>query len=996
MTDTTASPARIDAEAVASALHKTSSPWRRAEDIELSFARFTTFMDPESGEWRFHKFGRRVTCTAAEWVDERSRAARAPFPAEGQKGSLPAEIGAMLVEDAEGRARRRNRDVLAYTWLFVDSDKGAVATTLRESLDALNIYYLLTESATSFFDGNPAKWHLFLPLAQPFQLPSRNLPGIDDAATLRATEAWWTRVNDHVRGCVWALGQLDADLAPDASTRDMARVAYLPHSPDGRPRKLSGTASAGGRLVDLEAFLRETGFADVAPPLVYQSEKTAAPLERREEEGAAPAELDDEDDGGATAGETTGSLVFRALDFFRRIGPKDADPNAYQALCPWGENHTRGGGKGHDPDRFDDTVLVYVKGEHAGETGGFKCFHNGSGRPGECSKATAADVLRWARKLGCPLPDRPEWGGKARAAVQEGTKAEPPAQAAPPVQAAPAAPPRAPSRPPLPEFPGAPTRGEPAHAPLSTLRARPVVEPIVIEVTERIADMRDHAIRAIARHDRFYKAGGRLYDLAEPETELDKNGSPTRPWLRKTVSMHLAAELTRTSTWVREVKIRGGGHEHKETRPDAAAVGAVLAAGQYPGVRQLDGIITSPVFRRSGTLLQRPGYDPELCVIYRPAGLGVAPISTDPGAAKLATAKAKLLHIIADFPFADPELGRGVWLAMIFTRLLRFAFRGNVPLFAITAGQAGSGKGKICDSFAIIAEGVPARKLTIKDDAEIDRVLGAAVAEESPVIVFDNIPRGESLKSATLEAYLTTPTFVTRRIGTSDMIQAEKGGWTDSLLVATGNDLTTSGDMSRRSVWIALDDRTGRPEDRRHEIADLEAYCAQKRPELLAAALTLLSGFFAAKRRGWRVELPNFASFEGWGLVREAVVWCGLPDPYLARGKAEQDENQSVFALAMAHLLELTGGAEVRVGAVVDKLRQDKGMAKRAHEAAYNFFQDRGVKLEAQESRAAAVSLGAFLKAFFKQTWIAPDGRRFQLLKREQGGGSFIQLVAVG
>ena len=119
-----------------------------------------------------------------------------------------------------------------------------------------------------------------------------------------------------------------------------------------------------------------------------------------------------------------------------------------------------------------------------------------------------------------------------------------------------------------------------------------------------------------------------------------------------------------------------------------------------------------------------------------------------------------------------------------------------------------------------------------------------------PVAVLDNIKRGVALASAAFEMYLTTPKFATRRIGTSENIRVEKGSWTDTLWWATGNDLTTSGDMARRVLRIGINDKTGKPEDRAVAEADLEGYCKTNRKRLLTAALTLLSGFFAARRKG--------------------------------------------------------------------------------------------------------------------------------------------------
>src|SRR5262249_40260233 len=63
---------------------------------------------------------------------------------------------------------------------------------------------------------------------------------------------------------------------------------------------------------------------------------------------------------------------------------------------------------------------------------------------------------------------------------------------------------------------------------------------------------------------------------------------------------------------------------------------------------------------------------------------------------------------------------------------------------------------------------------------------------------------------------------------------------------------------------------------------DLIAHVWQHRTELLSAALVMLSAFCAAGRPA--VKLPALGRFEGWtGLVRQTIVWCGLPDPGEAR-----------------------------------------------------------------------------------------------------------------
>lgn len=118
---------RLDADRIAQALSRTCAPFRRATAIDLTFARFQPFYDTAEKKWKFRRHGRVVTTSLAAWVAERKQCADMPYPVEGEKGSLPAEIGALLA-DADGRGpRRRNRDVVA-------CDSGASPNALCEEL----------------------------------------------------------------------------------------------------------------------------------------------------------------------------------------------------------------------------------------------------------------------------------------------------------------------------------------------------------------------------------------------------------------------------------------------------------------------------------------------------------------------------------------------------------------------------------------------------------------------------------------------------------------------------------------------------------------------------------------------------------------------------------------------------------------------------------------------------------------------------------------------
>jgi hypothetical protein len=80
-----------------------------------------------------------------------------------------------------------------------------------------------------------------------------------------------------------------------------------------------------------------------------------------------------------------------------------------------------------------------------------------------------------------------------------------------------------------------------------------------------------------------------------------------------------------------------------------------------------------------------------------------------------------------------------------------------------------------------------------------------------------------------------------------------------------------------------LDSPEEKPEQRSGFVhPELTKWVRNNRASLLTDALTVLSAFCRAGRPDQR--LVPFGSFEGWSsLIRGAIVWCGLADPYETR-----------------------------------------------------------------------------------------------------------------
>jgi hypothetical protein len=162
----------------------------------------------------------------------------------------------------------------------------------------------------------------------------------------------------------------------------------------------------------------------------------------------------------STPGETTGTLLYKVFGYFDRLGPHQGQ-GKYFVRCPWAENHNGGRGQDH----LDSSTVIFTTGS---TTGGFKCQHEGGGIPGQCSMASAADVLRWARRKGVPaavLPDRSGFGAigasDAEAAAETieettaslGGEAEKASAAAPTATPSPASIPTTTTQPPAPPQP---------------------------------------------------------------------------------------------------------------------------------------------------------------------------------------------------------------------------------------------------------------------------------------------------------------------------------------------------------------------------------------------------------------------------------------------------------------------------------------------------------------------------------------------------------------
>jgi hypothetical protein len=373
-----------------------------------------------------------------------------------------------------------------------------------------------------------------------------------------------------------------------------------------------------------------------------------------------------------------------------------------------------------------------------------------------------------------------------------------------------------------------------------------------------------------------YQRGNMLVRVlkdSQPEDGITRcPGSPTITALPPPC---LRERMTKFAWFTKFIR-QGNATVEVSAHPTPWVVGAVDARGDWPGIRHLAGISDAPIFRPDGTIWQTPGYDVKTSVLFQPS-CEFPPVPNDVTIDDADAAATALMEVVCDVPFENDD-HRAAWLAGVLTPVARFAFDGPAPLFLIDSNIRGAGKGL---SAQVIGQIVLGREMPVSsyahDVEEMRKKITSIAIAGDRMILLDNLDG--VFGNAALDRALTSTRWKDRVLGLSkDVDLPLLPVW-----YATGNNVAIAADTTRRIIHIRLDILNERPEERtnfRHP--ELIKWVREQRPQLLTHALTILAAYCNAGRPTH--NLTPFGSFEGWSrLVREAVVWVGLPDPCRTR-----------------------------------------------------------------------------------------------------------------
>jgi len=369
-------------------------------------------------------------------------------------------------------------------------------------------------------------------------------------------------------------------------------------------------------------------------------------------------------------------------------------------------------------------------------------------------------------------------------------------------------------------------------------------------VRGRNADAVEAVLRVLRAQPDVFDYGGLLVLVSGGRTFLLDEHSLT----------HLLASITQF--W-KQHRLPNGEYVRVLEDPPSKVAKTLLSLGQRRELKQLQGVLTAQTIRPDGSLLCKPGFDELTGLLLDVDEDDQYPVPAQPSIEQVREALARLMRPFEDFPLVD-MLDRSILLSALLTAVVRSVLPTS-PAFGFDAPVQGSGKTLLAKCIVAIATGITAQVYPhASDEDEIRKRLMTILLKSPTAVLWDNVIG--TFDSAAFAGLLTSATYSDRVLGASkDANVPNRAIW-----LLTGNNLSLAGDMPRRVLKCRIDPETERPFARSFDL-DPEDYCLRHRHRMIADALTIIRGWFAA---GSPTVNGRMASFELWDtMVRQPVVW---------------------------------------------------------------------------------------------------------------------------
>ncbi|MFH8387730.1 hypothetical protein ACH4E7_43795 [Kitasatospora sp. NPDC018058] len=328
----------------------------------------------------------------------------------------------------------------------------------------------------------------------------------------------------------------------------------------------------------------------------------------------------------------------------------------------------------------------------------------------------------------------------------------------------------------------------------------------------------------------------------------------------------------------------------------------------------LKGISSVPLLLPDGTFQLRPGFHEKTGYFYEPRHI-VPDVPADPTDEQVQEARNLIVDkLLADFPW-QTTADKASYLGALFFAPLRVLVDDPMPPLMLSATNPGSGKSLL----VTILESLygAGRSTWAADNSEMAKVITSVLtANANPVVIFDNLPNGHTVRFPVLSELATARTWNARILGQTRMANVPNG----RLWIVNGNGLGTGDDMARRVIWSVLDPAV-RPDLRDASgfvLGDLDQWLPDHSAKVLHAVLVLLAAWAA---KGMPRSSHSIASFGAWPSVLGGILeflrvdgWLESREEHMQDG----DEDAIEWGAFLARWHQVIGDAEVTSKTVLD------------------------------------------------------------------------------
>jgi putative DNA primase/helicase len=371
----------------------------------------------------------------------------------------------------------------------------------------------------------------------------------------------------------------------------------------------------------------------------------------------------------------------------------------------------------------------------------------------------------------------------------------------------------------------------------------------------------------------IYQRGNILVRLIQ-EWAKGVKGERVKVWkLAAVTDKALEIQMMKHIDWGRHIKIREDGVEKTvgiATNPINTGIAkyALEMRGDWP-FSMVEGVINSPTLRPDGTPLDKVGYDSKtgLILINSPE----VKVNPRPSRQEAEDAIELLRDLYVETKFKN-EGARGVALSLDLSTVLCGAIP-NTPIHIIKAPVGASGKTYVVQIAHVLATGdkcVPMGRT--RNPEEFEKRLSTLFMEGRQLIFLDNhngILQHDLLCQAT-----TGDKVLIRKFGVLENIEVP----TRAVIAATGNGISISSDLDRRTLLAEIDTGLAKPQFKKYRKPSPLDLILADRAKYIKAVLTIPLAYIAAGCP--EVSNKQVLDFEDWDrLVRFPLIWLGETDP---------------------------------------------------------------------------------------------------------------------